>query len=372
MQTVSTKWAPALATDHGMAVRVDVMYNGATTAADIQFVDGSVTVDRGSDTRRSLSLTIADPKDFPTTETGTFGVYGQRLWVQAGLVYLDGTVEMVPLGLFVITSVGGNIHTGPLGIQAAGLEILLKRTEAETAKSSGSGVTNANFISGLVTEVAPTAGFVNQSTSGTAVLPTRTWDAGTDYWTIASEVATAIGAELFCNANGTFILADVPDIDSPSISTVWDVTTGDTGVMVSADVDLTSEDVFNRVIASGENTADNAAPVTGTATITSLADPLRYGGPFGKVTKSYSSALITTTAKALAAAAAMLRRYRAPNRTVTLQTIPNPALDVSDRIRVDYGPGIDPELHLVQSFSVPLSVTGGATSIATISGRTDA
>jgi hypothetical protein len=252
------------------------------------------------------------------------------------------------------------------------MELLLKRKEAEAAKSSGAGLTNSGFISALVAEVLPGTGFVNLSTGGTAVLPTRTWDAGTDYWTMASEVAAAIGAELYCDANGSFVLADVPDISSASTATVWDVTTGDTGVMVSADVDLTSDDVYNRVIATGENTADNAAPVSGTATITDAADPLRYGGPFGKVTKNYSSSLITSNGAAVVAAQAMLRRYRAANRTVTLQTIPNPALDAGDRIRVDYGSGIDPELHLVQSFSVPLSVTGGATTIATISGRTDA
>jgi hypothetical protein len=36
---------------------------------------------------------------------------------------------------------------------------------------------------------------------------------------------------------------------------------------------------------------------------------------------------------------------------------------------VDYGPGIDPELHLVNAFDVPLSTDGGAFNIDTIGGR---
>ncbi|MET9425645.1 DUF5047 domain-containing protein [Streptomyces sp. NPDC006540] len=371
METVSAQWAPALTGNHGLAVQVDAIYDGATVLEDIPFVDGSVKVDRGSDVRRTLSLTIADPAHFPVDPTDTFGVYGQRLWVRRGIEYLNGSREMVPLGMFVITSVSGNIHTGPLSVSAAGLESLVKAVEFETAVSTTGWASTAAGISALITDAIPGVGFTNLSTNGAAAIATRTWDAGTNAWAAVTEMAAAIGAECYCDASGSFILADVPDAAS-SDSYVWDVTTGDAGVLVSADVALTSADVYNRVIALGENTSDNTAPVSATATVTEVSDPVRYGGPMGKRTKRYSSPLITSAAKALAAASAMLRRYRAPNRSVTLQTVPNPALDVGDRIRVDYGPGIDPELHLVQALTIPLSTSGGASTIDTVSGRATA
>ena len=141
--------------------------------------------------------------------------------------------------------------------------------------------------------------------------------------------------------------------------------------MVSAETSLSAEGVYNRVVVTGENSSDNVPPVTGTASITDVSDPLRYGGPFGQVTRFVSSSLATDPTKAAYMANGLLASGRAPNRTVSLSAVPNPALDVGDRIRVQFGTGIDPEMHMVQSFSVPLSATGSASDIETINGKAD-
>lgn len=368
MQPVSARWGPALATDHGLATRVNVLYDGALVAEDIPFVDGSISVDRGSDVRRSLSLTIANPADFPTSETALYGVYGQTLYVESGITYLDGSSELVPCGHFVITQVSGNIHTGPLTITATGLEILLKRAVFETATSTRGFANAAAFINTQLQAVIPGVSFVDASSAGSSSLATKTWDAGQEVWPALVEVATSVGAELYCDANGSFRLVDIPDIETAV--PVWDVSAGEYGVMVSADMAVTADEVYNRVVVSGENTEDDTPPVSAEAKITT--GPLRYGGPFGKVTKAYSSSLITSGSQAYATAIALLRKYQAPNRTVTLSTIPNPALEAGDCIRVDYGDTapVPAELHLVQSFSVPLSVDGNASfTIETVSGR---
>ncbi|MET8880554.1 DUF5047 domain-containing protein [Streptomyces rubiginosohelvolus] len=372
MQPVSSKWLPALTTDHGLSVKVNVLYNGVTTAEDIAFTDGSVTVDRGSDVRRSLSLTIPDPSEFPVNATDRFAVYGQRLYVEAGIQYLDGTFERVPAGMFVITSVSGNIHTGPLTINASGLEILVKRSLWDSARSTKGYATAAAFISHWLPIVVPGASFVDVSTlASTTPLATKTWDAQTDAWTSFREVADSVGCELFCDAAGTFRLVDIPDPTNTAVTPVWDVSTGDYGVMVSASMELTAEGVYNRVVVTGENTSDNKPAVRGTASITNTSDPLYYGGPFGKVTKAVSSSLVTTTTQAVSMAKALLAKYRAPNRTVSLETVPNAALDAGDRIRVNYGSAALPEIHVVQSFAIPLSVTNGAFTISTVAGKDD-
>ncbi|MEU9560348.1 phage tail protein, partial [Streptomyces fumanus] len=121
----------------------------------------------------------------------------------------------------------------------------------------------------------------------------------------------------------------------------------------------------------GENAAENTPPVRGVAAITDTRDPLYYGGPFGRVTKSVSSSLVTTQVQATNMAKALLAKYRAPNRSVSLETVPNVALEAGDRIRVNYGSAALPEIHVVQSFDVPLSVTNGAFNIATVAGKDD-
>lgn len=370
MQPVSSKWLPALATDHGMSVKINVLYNGEIVAEDIAFEGGSIRVDSGSDIRRSLSLSLADPALFPFNPTDLYAPYGQRLYVEGGVTYLDGTSERVPLGTFVLTGISGNIHTGPLSLQASGLEILLKRALWDTATSTKGYPSAAAFLAFHIADTVPGASFVDQSTSGGLPLATKTWDAQSNKWAALMEVAEAAGADLFCDANGTFRLVDVPDpLTAPP---VWDVATGEGGVMISATMGLSADDVYNRVYVTGENSADNAPPVFAEAYVSDPADPLYYGGPFGKATKSYSSSLVTTATQAQNVANSLLVKCRAPNRTVALETVPNPALDGGDCIRVNYGPAAPPELHIAHSFNVPLSVSDGAFSIATVSGKDSA
>ncbi len=369
MLPTSSRWAPALTGAHGLAVKVSALLGGVVTKESIRFSDGSVKVDRGSETRRSLTLTVPNPRDFPVSPTDTFGVYGQQLYVERGVRYLDGTEERVPLGVFVITAVSGNVHEGPLTIAGAGMEVLVRRSKYETAASTG-GRTATQFVQAALQEAIPGASLVSTASRGSSSLATKTWDPDTDRWTAIREVATSIGAEVYCDAYGTFRMVDIPDPDVLG-SPVWNVNAGPRGVMVSAEIALSSDDVFNKVIVTGENSSDNTPPVMGTATITDATDPLRYGGAFGKVTKRVSSSLVTTAVQATNMANSLLRKYRQANRSVTLRAVPNPALDAGDWIRADYGPVLPPELHLVQSFEIPLSVNGGASTIATVSGRTD-
>lgn len=371
MLDVSAKWLPALATDHGLSVKINVLYDGDILAEDVDFTDGSIKVDRGSETRRSLSLTIADPSQYPIAETDKFSVYGQQIYVEGGITYLDGSAERVPLGVFIITNVSGNIHTGPLTITGAGLELMLKRALWDTATSTAGYTSIASFVETHILATIPGASFTDDSTNGYKRIASKTWDANTDKWAALDEAAKAVGAELFCNANGTFVLADIPDPDDLTKPVVWDVTTGEHGVMVSADMALTADGVYNRVVVTGENAEEGTAPVRAEAKITNPLDPLRYGGPFGKVSKAYSSSLVTDSPSALYTANALLRKYRAPNRTVSLSTVPNMALDASDRIRVNYGEVHVPEIHIVDSFTIPLAVGQESFAIETVSGKED-
>lgn len=369
MQEVSAKWASALTTAHGISTKVSLLYNGSLVAEDIAFIDGSVTVDRGSETRRSLSLTVPDPSVFPFSPTDPYAVYGQRVYVESGIRYMDGTIERVPVGTFLLTGISGDIHTGPMTISGAGLEMLFKLSIAETAFSTA-GYTSANtLLSYLVSQTDATLGFVSSATHGADALATTTWDAGTTYWQIMTDVSQSIGAEVYVDADATVRLADVPSVSTVG-TPVWDVAAGESGIMVSASLALSSDDVYNKVIVAGENTADNAPPVRGSATITDSSDPLHYGGPFGKRVLRLTSSLVKTATQGNIMAAAELERRRAPNKTVSCETIPNAALDVGDWVRIaPLSQAASPELHLVQSFSLPLSLGSQGFSFDTVGGH---
>ena len=95
MQPVSEKFLPALTTDHGLEIMVSALYNGAVVRPDIAITDCSVHIDAGSDIRRTVTLTLPSPTDFPATESDPYAVYGQQLYVERGIRYTDGSVERV-------------------------------------------------------------------------------------------------------------------------------------------------------------------------------------------------------------------------------------------------------------------------------------
>ncbi|WP_181009013.1 DUF5047 domain-containing protein [Streptomyces sp. SM12] len=345
---------------------MDVLYHGATVAEDVPIVDGSVTVDRGSATRRSLSLTIPDPADLPGVETDPYAPYGQVLAVWRGVRYLDGRTELVPVGRFRVESVSGDVHTGPLTISAPGIE---SEMQAEPiAGHTATAGSAAAWIQGRLHYVRPDADLINRATDATWGLPRTTYAAGDDRWQAMTDVATASGAELYADALGAYVLADVPDPENPG-PPVWTVGAGDGGVMTSAVVDYSADGLVNRVRVHGENTAEGTPPVVARATLTDVSNPLRWGGPFGRRTLHTTSQLATNTGRAQNLARTLLRQHSTRHHTVTVSSVPNPALDAGDCIRVEFGPQRPPELHIVHSFTLPLGDNGGTFTINTMSGR---
>ena len=212
MHPVSDRWEHALTGAHGIAVQVDLLLgDGSVVAEDIPIVGGSVTVDRGSEVQRSLRLEIADPADFPVLAGDPFSPYGHRLYVQRGIRYTDGTVETVPLGYFVIRSISGDLHAGPLTINAPGLETVVRDRPFEQAVSTAQTATHAAFIADQLIQVDSNFVLVDQSSRGSEPLATTTFDAGDSRWDAIRDVATAVGAEVFADENGSFVLRDIPE-----------------------------------------------------------------------------------------------------------------------------------------------------------------
>ena len=366
MYDVSAQWAPALATAHGAETRVDVYYDGDLAAADIPITGGSVTVDRGSAVRRTATVTVPGGDSFPDTATDPLAPYGTRLHIRQGLRYVSGEVEWVSLGRFVITGVSGDVHTGPLTLTAPGLEALCQQPWDVAASTSGY-ATAAAFIAARLAALAPDLPFVDTSTHGADPLPRLTYDAGGDQWADLRALAVALGAELYVDADGTARLVDLPDPSNPG-APVWDISAGANGILVSANKSLTREDVYNRVVVVGENATEGTA-VWAESVLSDPTNPLRWDGPLGRRTKHIRSSAITTTLGAQTTANVVLPLVSAPNRSVSVSTVPNAALDAGDCFRVDYGGLRDADLYIAQRFSVPLGDDSGEFRIDAMGGN---
>ncbi|MEU3285581.1 DUF5047 domain-containing protein [Streptomyces longwoodensis] len=333
---------------------MDVYYAGVLTASRLPFTAGSVTVDRGSKTRRTISLTVADPKYLPWDATDTLASYGQQLVASRGIRYSDGSEEWVPLGTFRINEPGGDVHFGPVTVTGASMECAVQDDKFQAPATTRGQSTCVDAITTLIHQTLPDAVVVNL-TSGARnpAVAIADWDAGADRWEAVAQIAAAMQAEIYVDAQNRFVITDLPDLVNGTVA--WDIAEGEGGTLISAARSMPRTGVYNAVVASGENTASGSVPVSATSKDLDPTSPTLWGGPFGKVTKFISSALWTTTGACQSAADYALFDATAPSVQESIDSLPNPALEGNDIVRLIRAGR--KTRALVQAVTVPLTAT---------------
>lgn len=363
MYPVSDRFLARLAESHQVATRVQ-LFRTDGSVVDLEHTGGSVTVDRSNAIRRSCTVTSADVSLIPRSPSDQLAVYGARLRISRGVHYGDGSSEMVPLGVFRLDSVDGDVSDGPVSLQGKDLSVVVaddKFTEPYTATGTVVGA-----ITALIQRSIPAADVI--STIVDVPIGSRTFDVEADPWEGCREIAAAAGAEVYCNADGVFVIATLPDL--ATTAPVWAVEATEGGVYISGNRAMTSDGVHNGVLARGENTSENLPPVEYLATDNDPNSPTYWGGPYGRRPRFHSSSTLTTLAACTQAANLLLAQAKAPNASGDISSLPNPALEPGDVIRVTHPDG-SRELHQAASFSVPLD-EGGDFPISTISAKEDA
>jgi len=359
----STRFLPTLRESHVPYTLVQLLRTDGVVV-DLAHTEGSVTVDRGNAVRRTCSVSVPDVSLLPMTPTDQLAVYGARLRILRGIIYGDGSIEAVPLGLFRIESISGDPALGPVTINGSGLEAVIADDKFIAPYTTRGGTAAVTAITGLIQDSMPGAVVVNRASDAT--IGTMTWDVQGDRWAAVQECATAIGAEVYCDADGQFVIAELPDMLTAPVA--WDVDAGETGVLISAERSFSRDGMYNYVVASGENSEDNAPPVSGSASDTDPTSPTYVDGPFGRVPRFYSSATLINSSLAQGAANKLLRDSVKPNATVSLTSLPNPCLEPGDVLRVTYEDGRR-ELQQVDSFTISLGLD--SITIQTIGGKQD-
>lgn len=350
MHPVSDLFLDTLRVSHVVQVRVDVYRGAVLLIEDLPISDGEVSVDSGSQVRRTLSLTVADPSLDPGTDPlAPLAPYGTELVVQRGVRYPDGSVEWCPLGVFRIQEVQTSASGQAVSITGADRGAAIQDARFTSVMAAVTSNTIPQEIARLITSVLPTVTVTNRTTS-TAATPAVFWEE--DRWAAIEELAKSIGAEVYFAPDGNAVIVPTPSInDAPA----WWADAGETGVLVEAEMRLTREGTYNGVRASGEN--GDTAPVTALVTDNDPTSPTLWGGPFGTKPRFYVSPLITTVEQATSAATSILNKFRGMTRQLDLTLVPNPALEGGDVVRVRFPNGVV-ETHLVDALKVPLDPKG--------------
>lgn len=363
MYPVSDRFLARLAESHSPVTSVQLFLTTGQVIP-IPHTGGSVTVDRSQAVRRTCSVTVADPTLIPRSPTDQLATYGARLRISRGVDYGDGTQpELIPLGVFRLDSVDGDVSQGPVTLQGKSLEAVVA-DDKFTATYTATGTVVA-AITALIRRSLPTADILSRITD--IPIGSRAFDIQADPWAGCQEIAAAAGAEVYANADGVFVIAVLPDLSTAT--PVWAIGAVQGGVYISATRAMSADKVFNGILALGENTADNVAPVSYLATDDDPGSPTYWAGPFGRRPDFYSSSTLITTAACMNAARLKLAQAKAPNASGDISSLPNPALEPGDVLRITHEDG-SRELHQAASFSVPLD-TGGSFPITTISAKED-
>jgi hypothetical protein len=363
MYPVSDRFLKRLAESHQIATRVQLFLTDGRVL-ELEHTGGSVSVDRANAIRRTCTITSADVSLIPRTPSDQLATYGARLRIARGVYYGDGSSELVPLGVFRLDSVDGDVSEGPVNLQGKDLSAIVsddKLTEPYTATGTVVGA-----ITALIQRSIPDADVI--STIVDAPIGSRTFDVEADPWEGCQEIAAAAGAEVYANADGVFVIATLPDL--MTAEPVWAVEATEGGVYISGDRAMSSDGVHNGVLARGENTSENIPPVQYLAVDNDPNSPTYWDGPYGRRPLFYSSSTLTTVNACTQAANLKLAAAKAPNASGDISSLPNPALEPGDVFRAMHPDG-SRELHQAASFSVPLE-EGGDFPIATISAKEDA
>jgi hypothetical protein len=360
---VSDRFLPRLAENQTPITQVLLFLTGGRVI-EVPHTGGSVTVDRSQAIRRTCSVTIADVSLIPRTPADQLATYGSRMRISRGVDYGDGSQELVPLGVFRLDEADGDVSEGPVTLQGKDLSAIVTDDKFTTPYRVTGTIVSA--ISELIHRSITDAAIVSTITD--APIGSRVFDVEADPWAGCQEIAAAAGAEVFCDADGVFRIATLPDL--LTTTPVWAIEAKEGGTYLKASAGMSSAGVNNGWLARGENTSDNVAPVSYLATDNDPNSPTYWGGPYGRRPGFSSSSTLITTGQCQQAAILKLAQAKAPNASGDISSLPNPALEPGDVVRVTHEDG-SRELHQVASFSVPLDL-GGEFPISTISAKEDA
>jgi hypothetical protein len=177
-------------------------------------------------------------------------------------------------------------------------------------------------------------------------------------------------AQARITSNGYLAITAVPS-DPVSADVVFSFTDGINGTVMEYSSTITREGAYNAVIAEGQYDDDRGAlaglPIIHTALDTDPESPYSLTGNFSPylVPFKFDSPLLNEHVPTLLAATTRLRNlHLKASRTVQIQAVPHPAIQLGDAVSVTSTRlGLSAELGRVDAFTLPYSADGGAMEV---------
>lgn len=365
MRPVSAAFLNAVRGTHPMRAEARIVTGFQTgvdpTGVDIPILGGDVVSDGTADVRSTLDLTTGrdlsseTPVEWPDDVSDLLTPYGHEIFVRRGIEFGDRSTEWVSLGFFRIDSV--QQQDAPLGpFAVTGSDRMAGIVDAKLLQpvqfSTGHPV-EAVFEQ-LITEVYPAA-VIEFDFDASAVTLGRTVVVEKERYEFLRDLAASYAKDFYVDHRGIFVIRDRPDPGNP----VFQVNSGENGVLVSMSRELSRIGAFNAVVATGEG-ADPVEPVIGIARDMNPDSPTFWDGTFGKVPEFFSAPTLITSAQARDAARKRLQDNLGLPFSLDFTAIPNPALEPFDPVQVRV---VDHNyVHTLQRLTIPLTAQQALTA----------
>lgn len=366
MWPVSDTYRAALAGPHRIQTRADVLKAGQVLYSGLPVTGGTVTVDARSITRRGCSLTLAprlrtstyqDIPTFPRVREGALlGTDGHEVRLRQGLVYPGGRTEWIPVGVFRVDDLDGSLlGRGTVSLHGVSREAWVA-DDRFVAPRTLSGPSAVAIIRGLILQSFAAAEITVLTR---ADRPVRPMVVDEDRWGAITTLADSIGAVVYADPTGRFVIANGPRINRDP---VWQFRAGPGGIMVDTTGRRSRDGVYNRVVVSGQTPQGATAPVRAAASDLDPTSPTRFGDPstgaWGRRTKYMHIPSLTRSTQCERVAQMHLARVTGAGSQLDISAVPVAALEALDVVTVV----TDHEnvtgtisRHIIDRFTLPLT-----------------
>ena len=358
--------ADALSSAFSWEARVD-SWLGQTWLGRVPVKAGSVTWTTSQQVQGTLSLTVPrigavsqdeGARDWtPLAPDSPLAAMGQVLHVQVTVASLVSTDRWdIPLGRFLITQ----WEVGATDIRITG-KSLFQHLEDDRLTSPTVPYSGGTLASELRRLVGGHMGVIVSDALTNRSCPSMSW--GESRIDAIYEIADAWPARLREGPDGVlYVLPPVPAITERPETTLTD---GDAGTVIGVTRQGSRAGIFNRIVARGQE-QDDAGQPRFQAIIDQTTGPLRTSGPYGIVTRFFSSPLITSKQAALNSATTMLATSVRQKTTVPVTHTPNPTLTLDTPVElitanID-GAATITQWGIVTSTEIPLVYSGTSRS----------
>jgi hypothetical protein len=360
MYPVTDTFLSSVRKSHISKVKVEI-YDAATGTilSTTSPISGEVTIDSRRSVRRQCSLEFVDTDGtlVPTNKISSVMLpFNREIKIYRGVQYQDGTEELVPLGVFQITTVEVTDTAQGVKIAVQGSDRSLKVAKAKFTSHNfyiEDATPKETAIAQILKDRYPNVKIDFPATGQVTTLIYPTLDQSSDPWREALKIAESAAMDLYFDENGIARMRPIPDPDLGKA--LVEYTDGEDSVVTQLGRNLSSDESYNHVIYTGEGT-NLTIGVIGEAFDNNPSSPT-YVTTYGSVPIFKSSPNILTVAEAEEAARAELKKVIGASEKITWDQIVNPAHDVYDLVKIVRGPsGVNSTLML-DAITIPLAST---------------